>query len=208
MRSLASTSTQRCGERLDAGVARADEDEGEMRRSGREVGGLELGEHVVAKRDRVGEVVEAESVLGEPRNGQRARDRAECEHQPLVAHLEGPGMRLDRDRARRLVEGGRGTHDKLRPRAHHPERDDDVAGLERRGGGLGEQRSEQHEVLRADDRRLPDVPRKDAAGIAAADDQRAVSGVALGHGVIVAAWPQSMCASSTSSVARPTRFAP
>ena len=68
-------------ERLDAGVARADEHEREMRRSGREVGGLELGEHVVAKCDRVGEVVEAESVLGEPRNGQRARDRAEGEHQ-------------------------------------------------------------------------------------------------------------------------------
>ena len=95
------------GERLDTGIARADEHEREMRRSGREIGSLELGEHVVAERDRVGEVVEAESVLGEARNGQRARDRAEGEHQPVVAHLEAAGVRLDRDRARTFVERGR-----------------------------------------------------------------------------------------------------
>ena len=68
---------------------------------------------MVAERDRVGEVVEAESVLRETRNGQRARDRAEGEHQPVVVHLEGPGVRLDRHRARSFVEGGRRADDEL-----------------------------------------------------------------------------------------------
>jgi hypothetical protein len=58
------------GERLDARVACADEDEGEValgaRRVERRVGRLELAQDVVAQVDRVGEVLEAEAVLGEP----------------------------------------------------------------------------------------------------------------------------------------------
>ncbi len=190
------------GERLDAGVPRADEHEREVRCFGREVGGLELREHVVAKRDGIGQVVEPERVLGEPRDGERARDRAEREHEPLVAQLEPSGVRLDRDGASVLVERGRGTNDELRAGAHHPQRHDDVPRLERGRGGFGEQWPEEHEVLGAHDRRLSDMPGEDASGIASADDQRPVSGLAFGHGDIVAAWPQFVCASSMSSAAR------
>ncbi len=53
-------------ERLDAGVARADEHEAELRAL-RPAGGrrLELAQDVVAKGDAVGEILEAEAVLGE-----------------------------------------------------------------------------------------------------------------------------------------------
>ena len=97
----ASTSTQRCGasrgrvvaervahevgelgERLDARVAGADEDEREVARRALGVAPrrrLELLQHVVAEVDRVGEVLEAEPVLGEAGDRQRPRDRAERE---------------------------------------------------------------------------------------------------------------------------------
>ena len=73
------------GERLEAGVAAADEDVGEQlvaaRRILARVGGLQRLDHVVAQPDRVGEALEADRVLGEPRHRQHPRDRAEREQE-------------------------------------------------------------------------------------------------------------------------------
>ena len=57
---------------------------------------LQLQEHVVAERDRVGEVLEPDAVLGEAGDRKRPRRRAERDDEPLVADLERTGERLDR----------------------------------------------------------------------------------------------------------------
>ena len=103
------------GERLDARVARADEDEAEVAlrlarvEPGR--GRLERAEEPVAQRDRVGDVLEPEPVLGEPGDGERPRHGAERDDEPLVADLERTAERLgdDRPRSRRRARRpGRG----------------------------------------------------------------------------------------------------
>ena len=90
------------GERLDARVAGPDEDEAEVAlRLGRVKpcgGGLERAEQAVAERNRVGDVLEAAPVLGEPRDRERPRNRAERDHEPLVLDLERPAERLGDDR--------------------------------------------------------------------------------------------------------------
>ena len=79
------------GERLETGVAAADEDVGEQLLAPRRVLGrvrhLERLDHVVAEPDRVGEALEADRVLVEPRDRHRARDRADREHELVVAEL-------------------------------------------------------------------------------------------------------------------------
>ena len=86
------------GERLDARVSRADEDEAEL---GRVVGmdrrALELQQDAVAERDRVSEVLEADPVLREPGHGKGARRRPEGDDEPLVSDLDRPGQGLDGD---------------------------------------------------------------------------------------------------------------
>ena len=79
------------GQRLEAGVAAADEDVGEQlvaagRVLGR-VGRLQRLDHVVAQPDRVGEALEADRVLGQARHRQDPRDRAEREQQLVVGKL-------------------------------------------------------------------------------------------------------------------------
>ena len=102
--------------------------------------------------------------------------------EPLVRDLERSVLRLDRHGAALLVERRCAAQQQLGARAHHPQRHDDVARLERAGGGFGQERREEHEVLRADDRRLDpalaEQPRHPAAGEAAAEDQRAATGSA------------------------------
>ena len=62
-------------------------------------------------------------------------------------------------------------------RAHQAQRHDDVAGLERARGRLGQEWREEHEVLGADDRRaaLAEQPGDVRAGEAAAEDEGAAS---------------------------------
>jgi hypothetical protein len=109
------------GERLHARVARADEDVREVARGQRRVdlrrGSLELSEDVVAQDDRVRQVLELERVLGETRDRQHARDRADREHELLVLDLPRSGLRLHGDDARLLAERGRAADDQLRVRA-------------------------------------------------------------------------------------------
>ena len=76
------------------------------------VGELDLAQHVVAQPDRVADVLEAERVLAQARDVRRARDRAERDHEPLVADRERAGLRgrrgrpCARGRARRPSRAG------------------------------------------------------------------------------------------------------
>jgi hypothetical protein len=79
------------GECLDPRIPGPDEHEAEMAlrvlgaRGGRE---LELLQDVVSDPDRVGEALEAQCVLGQARNGKRSGDRAECDYELLVVHVD------------------------------------------------------------------------------------------------------------------------
>ena len=79
------------GQRLEAGVAAADEDVGEQffapRRVLGRVGFLQRLDHVVAEVDRVGEALEPDRVLGQAGHRQHPRDRAEREQQLVVGQL-------------------------------------------------------------------------------------------------------------------------
>ncbi len=90
------------GERLDSRVARSDEDEREVRLGALAVvlgrGRFEPAQHVVAELDRVREVLEAEPVLGEPGDRQRARERAQREDGLLVVDGERLGAGLGSSR--------------------------------------------------------------------------------------------------------------
>jgi hypothetical protein len=109
-------------QRLDPGVAGADEDEGELLqpaaggRRGR--GGLELAEDVVTEMDRVGERLEGDGVLGQTRNGQRADDRARREDEVLVADPEELVLRAHLHAAAPGVVSGRVPHEQLGVTAH------------------------------------------------------------------------------------------
>ena len=94
-------------------------------------GTLELQEHVVAERDRVGEVLEAHAVLGETRNRERPRRRPERHDEAFVTDLDRAGERLDGHGRPLVVVARDAAQDELRMRAHLPERDDDVARLDR-----------------------------------------------------------------------------
>jgi hypothetical protein len=182
------------GERLDARIACADEDEGEVSRSllctGRGVCCLELPEHVVAERDRVGQVAEAVAVLGEAGHRQHAGDGAEREHEAVVADLDEAVDRLDDHRFPVGMDGRQPSNDELAVRAHHAQRDDDMPRLERPGRRFREERREEHEVLRADDGRAAaaEEPCDHRPGVPAAGDQRAAACVSVHRGTLAVAW--------------------
>ena len=142
-------------------------------------GRLEPAQHVVAEMDRVREVLEAETVLGEPGDRQCARERAQREDGPVVVDSDCLRTGLDRGDALLRVERREPTEEQLRVRAHDPQRHDDVARLERAGRGLGQHRRVEHEVLLADDRRsaLAEQASDVRAGEAASEDERAASRV-------------------------------
>src|SRR5579864_7742570 len=77
------------GERLDSGVARPDEDKGQLPLSvalcARGRGGLEAAQYVISQLDRVLERLEAEGVLLQSGDRQRARHGAEGDHELVVA---------------------------------------------------------------------------------------------------------------------------
>ena len=102
---------------------------------------------MVAQPDRVGEALEADRVLVEPGNRQRAADRAEREQQLVVVELLGValvGGQLDRV-AGRVVAGDR-AEAQVGALEDVAQRRDDVARLERAGGRLREQRRVEQEV--------------------------------------------------------------
>ena len=201
-------------QRLDARVARADEDEGQpalpLRVVERRVGVLQLAEHVVAEMDRLGQRLEGEGVLGESRHRHRPRHRAEGDHQLLPADRLRAGVGLDRRRARLQVDGGRAPEQQLRVRAHRPERDDRVARLQRPRCGLRQQRRVEHEVLRRDDRRpaLAEQACDVGPGEAASEDEHATTRAALAHLPLLASRAWQAFRSRSSAAARSTRSGP
>ena len=180
-------------ERLDPRVAGADEDEGQLALAvvvgGGRVGRVEPLQDVVAQVDRVGEVLEAQRVLGEAWDRQGPRDRAERDHELAVGHGHVSFERVDLDVAAGEVQLGRPAEEHVRMRAHHAQRDDHVARLQGSRGGLGQQRREQHRVLRADDRGAPlaEDPSHVAAGESAADDHGPAACLPLAHASTIAA---------------------
>jgi hypothetical protein len=99
------------GERLDARVARSDEDEREMGADAFRVrlggGRLQLAEHVVAEVDGVREALEPEGVLGEARDRQGARHGAERHDEVVVLELERAALGHGVDAPCGFVDGGR-----------------------------------------------------------------------------------------------------
>jgi hypothetical protein len=89
-------------------------------------------------------------------------------------NLECAGLRLDGRGPGCRVERGQPAEEEVRVRAHEAQRHDDVARLQRPGGGLREERREKHEVLAADDRRaaVSEEPRDVGAGEPAAEHER------------------------------------
>ena len=164
-------------ERLDAGVAGADEDEAEMGASlacvELRVRRLELAQHAVAEHDRIGQVLEAEAVLGEAGEGKTRGTAPSASTRCSQPMSNAPASASPRGPPALLVDLGHTAEHQLGTRAHLTERDDGVPRLERARGGLGQHRRVEHEVLRADDRRplLAEQARDVAAGEAAADHE-------------------------------------
>jgi hypothetical protein len=139
------------------------------------VGELELTQDMVAEVDGVGEALEAERVLCEPRDGQRACDGSERDDHALISHFRRAELGLPVHRLRAAVVGSCSTEDELGISAHHAERDDDMARLEGSRCGLGQDRRVEHEVLAADDGRalLPEQACDVCTREPASEDERA-----------------------------------
>jgi len=147
------------GDQLGAGVAGAHHDEGAARSTFlgvvAGVGQLELLEDVVAQEDAFGEGLEAARVLDQAGDRQQSGDRAGGQDQ--VVPGEGARLAFGRlDVAGALVDVDPRDLADDQPRAvqHAAERDDDVPGLDRAGGGLRQQRRVEHEVLGVDEHDL------------------------------------------------------
>jgi hypothetical protein len=176
---------------LHSGVAGADEDEPELLgRSGPDRRALELLEDAVAKRDGVGEVLEPEPVLAQPRDRESPRHRAEGDDEARIADLVRAGQDVRVHDLALLVEAGRTPEHELDMRAHLPERHDDVPRLERASAGLGEQKRVEHVVLGRQDGRTASA--EEAADVApreaSAEDQRPVSRLASLHASSLPRW--------------------
>jgi hypothetical protein len=142
---------------LDTGVPGTDEHEGELASlvlfGGCGGCGLQSAQHVGPQVDRVRERLEAKRVLREAGDGQRPRNGAERDDEVRVPDLDDVFLGLHGCLPSIGVYRSRATEEQLRVRAHHPERNHDVAWLEGAGSCLGQHRRVQHEVLGRDDRR-------------------------------------------------------
>ena len=112
------------GDPLDARVARADEHERQvlapLLRVVDRLGDLQVQQRAVAQRDRLGQRLEADRVLGEPGDGQRARHRAEREHELVVAQCAPRGRRACTSGARSARGRGRAPSRAGRPPSRAP----------------------------------------------------------------------------------------
>ncbi len=145
---------------LHAGVAAADEDEGQGGRTDRGVAGgrgdVELFEDVVAQADGFLDGFEADTVLRQSGDGERARDGTGSEHQLVVSDPERfatgflAGHRPHGDGVPFGVHGGDRAGDETAPGEHAAEGDHNVPGRDGAGRGLGEEGLVGHVRLRAD----------------------------------------------------------
>src|SRR5262245_6689144 len=197
------------GERLDARVAGADEDEAELRRVlWIDRRALELQEDVVAEPDCVGEVLEADAVLGQAGYRQGAGRRAERDHETLVADLEGSGKRVDGDGLPVTVVSRDLAEDELRMRTHLPKRDDDVPWLERSRCRFRKERRVEHEVLGRDDGGAASLQqaRDVAPGETASEHERPTACLVSLHGSCLPRWrPRSQSSGAGASGKRPPK---
>ncbi len=144
------------GECFEARVAGADEDEGQQFAAAYRVvggiGGLELLDHLVTEPDRVGEALEADRAL-EAGHRQQPRDRAQCEHELVVANHLGVAVVLGQldCTSRRIVRGDR-AQPEICALEHVAQRRDHVARLQGSSGGLGQERRVEQEVDVVDER--------------------------------------------------------
>ena len=83
------------------------------------IGGVEPLQNVVAQEDRVGEILEGQGVIGQARDRQGARDRAEGDDELLVVDGDVAFERLDLDALPLEVELGGVPEHELGVRAHH-----------------------------------------------------------------------------------------
>ena len=144
------------GQRLDAGVAAADEDEGQrpaadlrVGRGGRHV---EPVQHVVAQVDGLTDGLEADAVLAQAGDRQRPGDRAGGDDDVVVRDL--PGRAADRLHDRGLagvVDPGHRAGDDLALAQLPPQRHHGVPGRDVAGRRLGQERLVGHVRLRVDD---------------------------------------------------------
>ena len=150
------------GHRLDARVAAADEDERQPPLAFAWIvdcrGELELLEHVVSQVDRLGDRLEPDRMLDQPRDRRRARDRAQRDDERVELLLERIALdRLHRRRASGHVDRRRAAQEQPRTRAHDAHGHDGVARLDRAGRRLRKKRRVEHVVARVDQRHL-DLP--------------------------------------------------
>ena len=169
------------GDRLDAGEAGAGDDEGQPPRAarvGRGVGELDLAQDVVAQADRVAEVLQAEGVLAQARDGRRAGHRSERDDELLVGDRDAAGLGLHLDDAPLGIERD-GAAEHAGRRAGHMVRSGTTTwrGSMLPGGRLGQQRRVEHEVGRVDDRRAAaaELAGDVGAGEAAAEHEHAAA---------------------------------
>ncbi len=147
------------GERFDARVAAADEDEGQggvadfgVAGGGRDV---ELFEHVVAQADGLFDGLETDAEFGQARDREGARDGTGGEDQFVVAELDGAGALLvggeglDGRGALRVVDGRGLAYDDLAFGEGAAQRDDDVARGDGAGRRLGQEGLVRHVRVRA-----------------------------------------------------------
>jgi hypothetical protein len=139
--------------------------------------GLEAAQYVIVQPDRVRQILEAERILGEIWNRQRPGDGSQGDDEVAVLDPEQLLLGLDLHALPAGVERHRAAEDQLCVRAHLPQRNDDMARLERSRGGLREDRRVEHEVLEADGRRAPFAEEASdvATGEAAAEDESSAS---------------------------------
>ena len=143
-------------ERLDAGEPAADEDERQqpaaqlrVPRGRRDV---DAAQHVVAQRDGLLDVLEADALLGQAGDGQRARDRAEPDDEVVVGHPVRLALdRRDLDPAVRVLDLRDVALQHVDALEGAAVRGDDVARVDRPGGGLGQERRVGHVRARVDD---------------------------------------------------------
>ena len=75
---------------------------------------------MIAKGDRVGQILEAEGVLGEPRDRERSRNRAERDDEVAIGHVDQRFLGLDVDTPALRIVRDRPAEDEVGVRAHDP----------------------------------------------------------------------------------------
>ncbi len=172
------------GEDLDAREAAADHHEGEealaLGAGGQRGRAVEVGEDAVADGDGLLDRLQADGLVRDARDRERARDAARGDDDDVVRELVGLAHgRRDGRGLRRVVDAGDLRRDDVGGAEVAALRDDRVAGLDGSGDHLGQERLVRHVRQRVDHGDLGlagsevrlELPCRVETGVAAADDQ-------------------------------------